>query len=66
MLNTDSLKTALRNIDPLTSDIIDAMATAFENWLKSATITVPSLSVTVDPKTGVGETKPATLNGAVS
>lgn len=50
MLNTDSLKTALRNIDPLTSDIIDAMATAFENWLKSATITVPSLSVTVDPK----------------
>ena len=66
MLQTETLKTALKSINPQGTDIVDAMVTAFENWLKSATITVPQLTVNVDPNTGIGTTQPATLNRAVS
>ncbi len=66
MLQTETLKTTLKSINPQSTDIVEAMVTAFENWLKSATISVPSLTVNVDPNTGIGTTKPATLNGVVS
>lgn len=66
MLQTETLKTTLKSINPQSTDIVEAMVTAFENWLKSATISVPSLTVNVDPKTGIGTTQPATLNRAVS
>lgn len=66
MLQTETLKTTLKSINPQSTDIVEAMVTALENWLKSATISVPSLTVNVDPKTGIGTTKPATLNRAVS
>ena len=56
----------MKSINPQGTDIVDAMVTAFENWLKSATITVPQLTVNVDPNTGIGTTQPATLNRAVS
>lgn len=66
MLQTETLKTTLKSINPQSTDIVEAMVTAFENWLKSATISVPSLTVNVDPNTGIGTTQPTTLNRAVS
>ena len=65
-LKTDTLKSALRNIDPLTEDVIDAMVEAIENWLKSATIHVEGLNVTVDVHTGRGITEETDLEGAIS
>ena len=65
-LETDTLKSALRNIDPLTEDVIDAMVGAIENWLKSATIHVEELNVTVDMRTGKGITEETDLKGAIS
>jgi hypothetical protein len=65
-LESDTLKSTLRNINPMTDDVIDAMVGAIENWLKSATIHVEELNVTVDPKTGRGITEETDLEGAIS
>ena len=65
-LETDTLKSALRNIDPLTEDVIDAMVEAIETWLRTATITIPELTVTVDTRTGRGTTEETDLEGAIS
>ena len=65
-LETDTLKSTLRNIDPLTEDVIDAMVEAIEHWLKSATIHVEELNVTVDTRTGRGITEETDLEGAIS
>ena len=65
-LETETLKTNLRNIDPLTDDVIDAMVSAIETWLKSATISIPELNVTVDTRTGRGITEETDLTEAIS
>ncbi len=63
-----ALKEALQDINPMTDDIIDLMAVAFETWVKNATITVgiPELEVHVDPKTGIGKTLPGMATGTLS
>lgn len=65
-LETETLKTTLREINPLTEDVIDAMVTAFENWLKSATIHIEELNVRVDTRTGIGITEETDLRGVIS
>lgn len=62
------LKEALGGIDPMTDDIIDLMAQAFETWVKKATIQVeiPALEVQVEPKTGKGSTLQIMTTGTLS
>ena len=65
-LQTDTLKEKLRQIDPTKDDVIDAMVGAIEEWLKTATITIPALTVTVNTDTGKGTTEQETISNAIS
>ena len=56
MLVKQTLIDALRKIDPMKDDVVENMATAIDNYIKSATITVPVIPVQVAVPAGTGAT----------
>lgn len=64
-MQTEELKNNLRKIKPLEEDVIDAMVDALETWLKSCTITIPALPVTVNTDTGEGVTEQKTITNPI-
>ncbi len=56
MLVKQTLIDALRKIDPMKDDVVEKMATAIDNYIKSATITVPVIPVQVAVPAGTGAT----------
>ena len=56
MLVKQTLIDALRTIDPKKDDVVAKMATAIDDYIKSATITVPVIPVQVAVPSGTGAT----------
>lgn len=56
MLVKQTLIDALRTIDPEKDDVVAKMATAIDDYIKSATITVPVIPVQVVVPAGTGAT----------
>ncbi|MBQ5959007.1 MAG: hypothetical protein IJL44_07475 [Bacteroidales bacterium] len=56
MLVKQTLIDALRTIDPEKDDVVAKMATAIDDYIKSATITVPVIPVQVAVPSGTGAT----------
>jgi hypothetical protein len=56
MLVKQTLIDALRKIDPMKDDVVEKMATAIDDYIKSATITIPVIPVQVAVPAGTGAT----------
>ena len=56
MLVKQTLIDALRKIDPMEDDVVEKMATAIDDYIKSATITIPVIPVQVAVPAGTGAT----------
>lgn len=56
MLVKQTLIDALRKIDPMKDDVVEKMATAIDDYIKSATITIPVIPVQVVVPAGTGAT----------
>ena len=56
MLVKQTLIDALRKIDPMKDDVVEKMATAIGDYIKSATITIPVIPVQVAVPAGTGAT----------